>query len=245
MRWWSAAHTWTPSTCPSQCCAIRERPPRHRCGQCAPPPEAFPRAAAATTWSRAATRCITSPIPPTPSAKWPASFAPEDGWSIADTQSPDDAWVASEMHDIETIRDPSHGRNLSGAEFPRYLRAAGLVVAADRECRSPMDFDQWVARSGGTPTMADELWRRMSEPRVAAAFDAHVDAGARRFAWPVRVDRGPPTAPTLARPSRPPARAPRPTRCGRGWRCRAAASSSGCRTGRIPRFRPAADRRGR
>lgn len=106
---------------------------------------------------------------------------------IADTQSPDDPWVASEMHDIEKIRDPSHVRNLSAAEFPRYLRAAGLVVAADRECRSPMDFDQWVARSGGTTTMADELWRRMSEPRVAAAFDAHVEEGVRRFAWPVRV----------------------------------------------------------
>ena len=106
---------------------------------------------------------------------------------IADTQSPDDPWVAAEMHDIERTRDPSHVRNLSAAEFPRYLRAAGLEVAADRECRSPMDFDQWVARSGGSPAMADELWRRMSEPRVAAAFDAHVDAGARRFAWPVRV----------------------------------------------------------
>lgn len=106
---------------------------------------------------------------------------------IADTQSPDDAWVASEMHDIETTRDPSHVRNLSAAEFPRYLRAAGLDVAADRECRSPMDFDQWVARSGGTTPMADELWRRMSEPRVATAFEVHLDAGVRRFAWPVRV----------------------------------------------------------
>ena len=117
---------------------------------------------------------------------------------IADTQSPDDPWVASEMHDIETIRDPSHVRNLSVEEFPRYLRAAGLDVAADRECRSPMDFDQWVARSGGTPTMADELWRRMSEPRVAAAFDAHIEAGARRFAWPVRVIAA--VRPTTSRP---------------------------------------------
>ena len=92
---------------------------------------------------------------------------------IADTQSPADPWVAAEMHDIETIRDPSHVRNLSAAEFPRYLRAAGLTVAADRECRSPLDFDQWVARSGGTPAMADELWRRM-ETRVAAAFRREV-----------------------------------------------------------------------
>ncbi len=106
---------------------------------------------------------------------------------IADTQSPDDPWLAAEMNDIETIRDRSHVRNLSAAELSRYLRAAGLVVAGERDCRSPLDFDQWVARSGGTPQIASDLWRRLSAPPAAMTFEAREDGGARRFSWPVRV----------------------------------------------------------
>ena len=106
---------------------------------------------------------------------------------IADTQSPDDPCLAAEMNDIETIRDPSHVRNLSAAELAGNLRAAGLTVAAERDCRSPLDVDQWVARSGGTPRLANDLWCRLSAPPAATTFEAREDAGVRRFSWPVRV----------------------------------------------------------
>ena len=187
MRWPSVAPGWMPSTCHDPCCAM----PRAT----APAPLRALRAAADqvpvrggrydVVTCRHALHHFGDPLAAT--REMARVVRPGGRVVIADTQSPDDPCLAAEMNDIETIRDPSHVRNLSAAELARYLRVAGLTVAAERDCRSPLDVDQWVARSGGTPRIASNLWCRLSAPPAAAIFEAREEAGARRFSWPVRV----------------------------------------------------------
>ncbi len=106
---------------------------------------------------------------------------------IADTVSPDNKRIASEMHEIEVLRDPSHVCNLTTTQLAGFLGEAGLGIADERMCRSPLNFDQWVVRTGVTAGLADDLWNRLSTPGIGEAFETDVDDGVRHFSWPVRV----------------------------------------------------------
>ena len=106
---------------------------------------------------------------------------------IADTVSPDDDSLAFEMHEIEVLRDQSHVRNLATAKLADFLSEAGLAIAGQRTCRSPQNFDRWVARTGGGPNLADHLWARLSAQVMADAFETRFEDGVRHFSWPVRV----------------------------------------------------------
>ncbi|WP_454915244.1 class I SAM-dependent methyltransferase [Xanthobacter sediminis] len=60
--------------------------------------------------------------------------APE--WPVADTF----------LQAIELLRDPSHGRDFSGAEWQAHLAAAGFTVEAATPQRLRLEFSSWVAR---------------------------------------------------------------------------------------------------
>ena len=47
---------------------------------------------------------------------------------------------------VELLRDPSHGRNYSLAEWTAALAQAGFMVRALRTWQLRMDFPVWIAR---------------------------------------------------------------------------------------------------
>lgn len=74
---------------------------------------------------------------------------------IADVTVPEDRDTAVEINRIETLRDPSHGRNLPVSEWRAKLEAAGFAV--DHVGVAPfggglrMEFDDWTRRIGTPP----------------------------------------------------------------------------------------------
>ena len=64
---------------------------------------------------------------------------------------------------FEKIRDPSHGRALSTAEWREIVSDAGLKIAHVEHCPKAMDFDTWCK------TMAVDA---VTVPRLAAMLDA-------------------------------------------------------------------------
>ncbi|MBV8079003.1 MAG: methyltransferase domain-containing protein [Actinobacteria bacterium] len=52
--------------------------------------------------------------------------------------------------EAEKLRDPSHVRNYSEEEWRSFLEGAGLDVEEIRTFEMPIDFDEWLARTGCT-----------------------------------------------------------------------------------------------
>ena len=64
---------------------------------------------------------------------------------------------------FEKIRDPSHGRALSTAEWREIVNDCGLIIGHVEHCPKAMDFDTWC-----TTMAVDEA----TVPRLAAMLDA-------------------------------------------------------------------------
>ncbi len=110
---------------------------------------------------------------------------------ITDTISPDDAEVAETMHEIESLRDPSHVCNRYAGQILDLMTDVGLDIERDTHTRTEQDFDGWCSRTGVSDVLRRQLWRCFTESaRVRAAFDARETDGGRRFYWPVLVAAG-------------------------------------------------------
>ena len=79
---------------------------------------------------------------------------------------------------FEKLRDPSHYRALSVAEWLETFAAAGFAVLHVESAPKAMEFTPWAERMGATPETVAELRRRLLEaPPVAAAYFAVAPAG--------------------------------------------------------------------
>jgi len=67
---------------------------------------------------------------------------------VSDTVSPADEVGDRFINAVEVLRDPTHVRDWTVAEWCQALRAAGLVVEAVHEMRLELDFPSWVERTG-------------------------------------------------------------------------------------------------
>ena len=85
------------------------------------------------------------------------------GWLLlSDSVSPEDQHQDSFLNSIERLRDPSHVRNHSIAQWCKFLAAAGIEPEVLGRLEFELEFDDWVARIG-TP---DE-----SAAQIRALFD--------------------------------------------------------------------------
>ena len=110
---------------------------------------------------------------------------------ITDTISPDDAHVAEAMHEIESLRDPSHVCNRYAGQILDLMTDVGLSVERNTGTRTAQDFDGWCSRTGVSDNLRQQLWRAFTEDaRVRAAFDARETDDGRWFYWPVLVAAG-------------------------------------------------------
>lgn len=88
-----------------------------------------------------------------------------------DTVAPSKPALDTFLQAFELLRDPSHVRNYSEAEFRAALSAAGFTVTAVTPRRIPIAFDPWIARMN-TPAVQVEAIR---------ALQRQVSAETRRY----------------------------------------------------------------
>lgn len=75
------------------------------------------------------------------------------------------------LQTFEMLRDPSHVRNYSAAEWQRMAAAAGFVPRIVANRRLPLDFAAWIARMN-TPELHAQAIRSL-QSRVAEEVRAH------------------------------------------------------------------------
>ena len=111
---------------------------------------------------------------------------------VADTSSPEDSSVSDWMHDIEIRRDPSHVRNLSPSQWSSLLKSKRFDIVENVLTHVPLEFNDWVLRSGTAQMEVDELRSDfLNAPTdVAEAFKIKVGgSGAINFQWDCVVIR--------------------------------------------------------
>lgn len=115
---------------------------------------------------------------------------------IVDSTSPPGdegaADLAGQWDAIERLRDPSHVRNYSPAEWRAMIESAGLRVVAEEtgfatENGGPMNFDAWTRRIKTPPEAAAELQRlfRGASAALAKGLRIEIIDGAIFFCVPV------------------------------------------------------------
>jgi SAM-dependent methyltransferase len=77
--------------------------------------------------------------------------------AIVDSVSPGTPRLDTFLQAIELLRDPSHVRNRSRAEWDDALARAGLFTRSTRGFRIRLDFDAWIARMRTPKTQADAI----------------------------------------------------------------------------------------
>ena len=93
------------------------------------------------------------------------------GWfAVVDNVVPAGA-AGDYVNAFEKLRDPSHGRCLSVAEWLDGFAAAGFTVTQHETADKTMTFDDWAVRMGASPETIAELRRMLAEaPADVAAF---------------------------------------------------------------------------
>lgn len=97
-----------------------------------------------------------------------------DGWFLlVDTVSPEDDEAALRLNHFETLRDPSHRKNLKVSEWEQAVRLAGFTVAELVRGIKRLDFDDWVARMSVPTAKVHEIRDLMQEsnPTLGSYFE--------------------------------------------------------------------------
>ena len=91
--------------------------------------------------------------------------------AVVDNVVPDDVTAGDYINAFEKLRDPSHGRALSVAEWLTLFNQAGLAVFHHEVAPKSMEFTPWAERMGASLETIAELRRLLLEaPESAAAF---------------------------------------------------------------------------
>lgn len=82
--------------------------------------------------------------------------------AFVDVVSPGVALLDTYLQAVEILRDTSHVRDYSPAEWLDMMSSAGLVVSSHRLQRLPLEFDSWIARMR-TPTVMSQAIRLLQQ----------------------------------------------------------------------------------
>jgi ubiquinone/menaquinone biosynthesis C-methylase UbiE len=96
---------------------------------------------------------------------------------VSDTVSPPDEVAARFIHAVEVLRDATHVRNWSLAEWQAAFSAAGLVLEAHREMRVELEFEAWVERAATPPELRQVLLSMLTQAptRLKEIFEVGSD----------------------------------------------------------------------
>lgn len=87
---------------------------------------------------------------------------PGGAFLLIDNVVPEDAGVARFVNVLEKLRDESHVRCASVAEWRAWLADAGLVEERSRRRRKPIDFPSWVRRTATSAAQITEVERHLA-----------------------------------------------------------------------------------
>lgn len=107
---------------------------------------------------------------------------------LADTSVPVNPIAAAWQNEVEALRDPSHVRNHTCAEWQRYVEQAGLVIEAidDTQGGVPITLNDWLIKAGCTPEQAESVRRRFATAPNEAIEAFHIERradGDTGFVW--------------------------------------------------------------
>ncbi len=93
---------------------------------------------------------------------------------VQDQMLPSDLYDGGYVDAFEKLRDPSHHRAFSEAEWTGIFQQAGLTVERTEQVIKRHDFVSWAVRQGCTPATLHQLESllRLAPPEVAAWLDA-------------------------------------------------------------------------
>ena len=106
---------------------------------------------------------------------------------LTDTSSPDEL-VARWHNDVERLRDPSHVQNLTPAQWRDRVERAGFAIAEfSADCRTRLEFSDWVRTSGCDPETISTLLHRFEQapPEIKKAFQIQASGTKILFSWPI------------------------------------------------------------
>ena len=97
-------------------------------------------------------------------------LGPGGRFVLSDNYAPDDPALDAWINDLEAIRDPSHVREHTVAQWRTLLERAGFGVADEARSVTPLEVEPWLARSR-TPEREAKRVREMLRSASPAARD--------------------------------------------------------------------------
>ena len=100
---------------------------------------------------------------------------------LVDTTIPDDASEAAAwQNQVEALRDPSHVRNYTPAEWRQIVEGAGLTVeeVSDANGGITIPLSDWITKAGCTPEQAARVRQMFSDAPDSAHRAFHIRTGA-------------------------------------------------------------------
>ncbi|HXF05956.1 MAG TPA: methyltransferase domain-containing protein [Blastocatellia bacterium] len=91
---------------------------------------------------------------------------------VSDTVPPADEVADRFINAVEALRDPTHVRDWSVAEWRAAFSGAGLAIEACEEIELELEFEPWVERSGTPPELRQVLAVMLTQapPRLRELF---------------------------------------------------------------------------
>lgn len=102
-------------------------------------------------------------------------LAPAGRAVFIDVVSPERAVLDTHLQTLELLRDPSHGRNYTAAQWVSALARAGFAVAGTTARKLRMEFDVWTVRTGTPEPYRTAL--RLLQVGASEAVRRHFDIG--------------------------------------------------------------------
>lgn len=118
--------------------------------------------------------------------EWYRILKPGGTIIMVNTTAPEDQGLANWMNDVELQRDPSHINNLSPTGWTTILEKEGFQIQETSMCSIPLEFEDWVIRSGTPERHAAQLREDFNHAhqRINDAFDIQYnEANQLLFRW--------------------------------------------------------------
>ncbi|MEO1934383.1 MAG: methyltransferase domain-containing protein [Myxococcales bacterium] len=110
---------------------------------------------------------------------------------ILDSISLPNAKLDTFMNAVEILRDPSHVRNYSLAQWKSFFEDAGIVVRVQHDWLLRLEFEDWTKRGGTAAPAVAQLRAMLSSDAPSEVLEAYaIDRVSHDFGLPVGLTEG-------------------------------------------------------